>query len=360
MSNRPKIFGHLMTDVIRNGICVSCGSCEAACPIISIEIQEGTPKLVGLCIACGMCYGNCPATEFDVTGMENLVFSRVRKKDELEIGVHTAIYAVRAKEKEVLDRCQDGGAVSAILIHFLSEEGDGVVATGLKKGAVWVSNPVVASTKNSVLDCAGTKYTSSPTITGVSSAIKEHGKKKIAVVGTPCQIRGLRKLEKGSFSNTEIENVVDLKIGLFCMETFGYPSFMEFLRNEGVDASKVKKFEIKSGRFIAHVEGEDDYKVKLSRVKKSVRPCCHGCDDFSSEFSDISVGNVGTPDGWSTVIVRTKRGEKALNSAANSGFIEIMPIEKGSSETDIIFKLANKKKREARNDSFALTGAVTI
>ena len=347
MSARPKIFGHLMTEVIRKGTCVSCGSCAAVCPVKSIELDAGTPKLVGLCVACGMCHANCPVAEFDEPEMEELVYGRAREEGEAVLGVHTGIYAVKAKDGAVLERCQDGGAVSALLVGFLSEGGDGAVVTGLEEDATWVAKPVVASSKEEVLACAGTKYTSSPTLVGVGSAVSDYAREKVAVVGTPCQMRGLSKVTTGEKADAKIRDAVDLRIGLFCMETFNHGSFMEYLENEGVDASKVEKFEIKSGRFIAHTGSGDPYSVKLSKVKDNVRPCCHSCGDFTSEFADLSVGNVGTPDGWSTVIVRNERGDAALKSAEKAGLVEVKPLQGDDKELDIVSKLAVKKRKDA-------------
>jgi coenzyme F420 hydrogenase subunit beta len=348
MSGRPKIFGHLMTEVIRKGTCVSCGSCVAVCPVNSIEMEAGTPKLVGLCVACGMCHANCPSAEFDVAEMEKLVFGQTRGEEEADIGVHRVIHAVRAKDSAILEHAQDGGAVSALLKQFLSEGGDGAVVTGKEEESVWVAKPVVASSEQEVLGSSGTKYTSSPTLVGVSSAISEYAKEKLAVVGTPCQMRGLSKIVTGEFSDAKIRDAVDLKVGLFCMETFNHASFIEFLKNEGIDASEVDKFEIKSGRFIANKGGEEVYNVKLSKVKKLVRPCCHGCGDFSSEFADLSVGNVGSPDGWSTVIVRTQRGEDALKAVEEADLVEVKPVEEGKAWLGLIKRLAKKKRRDAR------------
>jgi len=347
MSARPKIFGHLMTEVIRKGTCVSCGSCAAVCPVKSIELDAGTPKLVGLCVACGMCHANCPSVGFDESDMDNLVFGRTRDEDETVLGVHTAIYAVKAKDEAVLASCQDGGAVSALLINFLSEGGDAAVVTGLEEDAVWVAKPVVASNKGEILASAGTKYTSSPTLVGVGSAVSDYAREKIAVVGTPCQMRGLSRVVTGKKADAKIRDAVDLKIGLLCMETFDHGSFIEYLEGEGVDASKVSKFEIKSGRFIAHTGSDEPYSVKLSKVKDNVRSCCHSCGDFTSEYADISVGNVGTPDGWSTVIVRNERGDAALKAAEKAGLIEVKPLQKDDKDLGIVTKLGKKKRKDA-------------
>jgi len=348
MSSRPKIFGHLMAEVIRKGLCVTCGACAAVCPVKSITIETGTPTLVGLCIACGMCYSNCPQIEFDIAGLEENVFGRRRTDEEAEIGVTQAFYAIRSLENEVVERSQDGGAVTAILSQFLAEGGECAVVAGLEAGKIWVPKPKVALSKDEVIEGAGTKYTPSPTLLGVDSAIYEHMKQKIAVVGTPCQMKALRLVESGDYTDTRLRDAISLRLGLFCMETFDYNSFMEFLEKEGVDASEVTKFDIKKGRFIAWKDGESLYDVKLSRVKEFVRPCCGVCDDFSAEFSDLSIGNVGSPDGWSTVIVRTERGEMAVRAAENGGLIEVKPLEEVKPGLKSVVRLASIKRKEAK------------
>jgi coenzyme F420 hydrogenase subunit beta len=295
-----------------------------------------------------MCYENCPSADFNIEEMERTVFGRSRGELESEIGVHSDMYAVRAKNEDILEKCQDGGAVSAILFNFLSEAGDGAVVAGLEEGSIWVPKPLVVSSEKEVIEAAGTKYTSSPTLIGVASAIKENDKKKVAVVGTPCQMKALRKVETGDFNDAWIKDRVDLKLGLFCMETFSHPSLMEFLEKEGVEPSQVEKFEIKSGRFIAHQKDGETYRARLRKVKELVRPCCHGCDDFSSEFADIAIGNVGSPNGWSTVVVRTKKGEEALKAAEKNGLLEVKQIEEGKKGMGIILKLASMKRSQAQ------------
>ena len=42
---------------------------------------------------------------------------------------------------------------------------------------------------------------------------------------------------------------------------------------------------------------------------------CDECADFLGRSADLSVGSVGSMDGWSSVLVRTDRGRRALDNA---------------------------------------------
>jgi coenzyme F420 hydrogenase subunit beta len=279
--------------------------------------------------------------------MEEKVFGRTRTENEAAIGVHKAIYAVKAMPDEILGRAQDGGAVTAILTQFISGTGDGAVIAGVEEDRPWAAKPIVVTTKEGILEGAGTKYTNSPSLVGVASAIQEYALNKIALVGTPCQMKGIRNIETDPWSDDRIKDIVALRIGLFCMETFDYPSFMEYLEGHGIDAAKVDKFEIKGGRFIAIQDGEVIHKVKLAAVKGLIRQCCHTCGDFSAEFADLSVGNVGSKNGWSTVIVRTDVGEEALEAAKNAGLVEVKSLDEGKRGLALVEKLANMKRKDA-------------
>jgi coenzyme F420 hydrogenase subunit beta len=350
LSDKVKIFGHLLKDVVRENICVGCDACVAVCPVDAIALEGGAPKIVGKCSACGNCYSVCPRTDFEATKMEEKIFGRARSSEEADLGIVRKAYAVRALRPDIRERCQDGGAVTAVLVQFLKEGGESVVVAGLEKDKPWTPVPVAASTEEEVVENAGTKYTASPTILGVKNAVKKEGKRKIAVVGTPCQVRALRRVEFLDQKQEGLPKAEYLNIGLFCMETLNQEGLLEYLRSEGIDPSKVTKFEIKSGKFIAHRMGEPPYEVKLKRVKHLVRPCCHVCTDFTSEFSDLSVGNVGSPDGWSTVLVRTEKGERALKAAEKAGLVEVQPLEEGEKGIGFVVRLA-KMKRKVETES---------
>lgn len=332
-----------MAEVIREKLCVSCGGCAAVCPLNSIEMAGPNPRLISLCTTCGMCYNNCPRTEFKVEELKNKIFGEMKKISE--IGFYRDLFAVRALDGRILKRCQDGGAVTAVLLNFLSQGGAAIVA-GFKKGEVWEPQPLVARGLEELLEAAGTKYTPSPTLLGVASAVKEHMVKRVAVVGTPCQVRGIRRIQLGEHSEAQLSRGLDLVIGLFCMETFDHGKLMEFLSSRGINPKEICKFDIKRGRFLAYGgDRESLLRVKLKEMEGLVRECCHHCVDFSAELADISVGNVGSPDGWSTVIMRSERGEEAIRGAEKEGLIEVRALDEVKPGIEAVVKLS-KSKRE--------------
>jgi coenzyme F420 hydrogenase subunit beta len=344
LSQAKKTFQDLKKHIIDTELCVSCGTCEALCPVNVINLVDSVPTLIGKCIECGICYANCPVAGFNEEEMDEKLFGRNRKHEEELTGIYQNAYSAKATKEEIHEKAQDGGVVSALLIQFMREGGDGVIVAGLDEEKIWLPKPVIAKTPEEIIRAAGTKYTPSPTMLGVKKAVKELNLNKIAVVGTTCQMRGLSLATNGPLRNKKIADAVDLKIGLFCMETFGYESFMKYLKDNNVDPGMVTKFEIKKGRFYAWAGDEYLLRAKLSEVKTLVRPTCNFCRDFTSEYSDISVGNVGSSAGYSTVIVRTDKGKAILESAIKSGLIEAELIEDFDKGETLVHKLAETKK----------------
>ena len=345
MSQPKKTYNDLKTNIINAGRCVSCGTCEAVCPVNAIELKETIPQLIGNCIECGICYGNCPPASFNEADMEQRVFGRTHKPEETLTGIYTKAYQARSTQEDIHEKAQDGGVVTALLTQFLDDGGDGVIVAGLETDKIWVPKPVVAQTREEVIKAAGTKYTPSPALKAVKQAVKEMKLEKIAVVGTTCQMRGLSLATVGPLKNKKIADVVALKIGLFCMETFNYESYMQYLRENDVEPGIVTKFEIKNGRFYAWNGEERLHRAKLAKVKPLIRSSCEYCNDFASEYSDISVGNVGSEAGYSTVIVRNEKGQKILDAALKSGLIEATSIPDFEKGETLVHKLAEMKKK---------------
>lgn len=163
------------------------------------------------------------------------------------------------------------------------------------------------------------------------------------MVGTPCQILAATKM--GKFMD---EFPVDLKIGLFCMENFSYSYMKEMLKEYDTDMDDVKQFRIEKGHLWLYKKDGKVIKIPLDKAKKCMRKNCQVCMDFTSEQSDVSVGSVGSPEGWSTVVIRTDKGLKLVEAAENDNYIETKSMSEGGLK--IMEKLANEKKNENKTE----------
>ncbi|HID05958.1 MAG TPA: coenzyme F420 hydrogenase subunit beta, partial [Armatimonadetes bacterium] len=110
----------------------------------------------------------------------------------------------------------------------------------------------------------------------------------------------------------------------------------------------VGKFAITKGRFVViGTDGETMLNVPIKRLKKYARQACHYCEDFTALLADLSVGSVGSPEGWSTVIVRTELGERVFKGMVEKGYVEAKPIEEVKPGLPLVAKLAESKREEA-------------
>ena len=329
-------FGDLEHKVITPEICCKCGACEAFCP--RIEHKENRPTLIEYDPLCGLCFAYCPRTFFEPGKYENKLFGRSKSQDEM-LGIFRK--AVSVQSNKTKSKIQDGGAVTGLLVHALQE---GIIdcAVVTDKDGDWRTIPKVARTSEEIIGAAGTKYTISNSIIAVQEAI-EKGCKKIGFVGTPCQIQALRKAQLLDEPYELGQERIVLLIGLFCMENFDYDALMEGLVKGifGLLPKDVERFEIKKGMFRVIDKDGKSHEIKLEETDKFTFIGCGPCFDFSSELADISVGSVGSPDGWSTVLIRTESGQTLYDSALNAGDIKENALsEKGLTLTN---KLASNK-----------------
>ena len=153
---------------------------------------------------------------------------------------------------------------------------------------------------------------------------------RIAMVGTPCEIMAASKLQHYT------DSPIDVKLGLFCMENFSYKYFENLLKEYDLTMNDIEKFRIEKGFVFLFLKNKETVKIPLSVAKRIIRKNCNICVELTSETSDISIGSIGSDDGWSTLIIRTEKGEEIVNGALEQEFIESKEL------TEPQFKLLNR------------------
>ena len=168
-----------------------------------------------------------------------------------------------------------------------------------------------------------------------------HQDNKVAMVGTPCQIIAAGKMNH--FQDVLGESPVDIKVGLFCMENFSYHYLNQLLEEHDIQLKDVAECRVEKGHMWFYLTDGQVLKIPLKEAKT-----CEVCMDYTSELSDLSVGSVGSPAGWSTVIARTVKGLELLQKAEEDNYIETRPLT--DSGLELIKKLSNQKKEENKKE----------
>ncbi|MFX0092938.1 MAG: Coenzyme F420 hydrogenase/dehydrogenase, beta subunit C-terminal domain [Candidatus Hodarchaeota archaeon] len=296
--------------VIETGQCSACGACVASCDENALKMIEGQPELVGKCTACGICLHQCPKTK---TTPEQL------------IGEFEAVYKGKTGLSELVQRGQDGGSVTSLLIYLLREKLiDAAIVTQKSKEEPWKPQPTIVTSEEELLKASGSIYCQSQAVGKLLDAIKS-GYRSVAFVGTPCNIDAVTKMQNSPYGVVRLfmrSNV--LKIGLFCMDAFTYERLIPFLQEKDIDINDVTKMQISKGQFIVEVGDPENPKSwpihEMDQIRKA---SCMLCSDLTAENADISIGSVGSPKGYNTIIARTGLGREILEDAADNGYLEL-------------------------------------
>ena len=328
--------------VVTKEICSGCAACVLVCPFGCLEYFEERPNLIKKCEACGICPKVCPRLDFPQATLEKLTFDRERLPAE-EFGVYKRLVIAQATDQDILENCQDGGVVSALLTYAMRNGIiDSAVVSATTPEKPWFPVPRLITTPQEVLESAGTKYTYSPNLLALQEAVKQK-RKAVAFVSTPCQIQSIRKIE--AFPLKKYSSIINFTIGLMCTESFTYSGLMQKHIQQilGMNLNEVKKINIKGKVLVTSNSGEVKA-IPLQEAKQYTRKGCLPCTDFSAEFADISTGGLGL-NGWTFTIIRTKKGQEIFEAAETAGAIRTRPVEEEKASLDLLVKLSRRKRK---------------
>ncbi|HUZ11123.1 MAG TPA: Coenzyme F420 hydrogenase/dehydrogenase, beta subunit C-terminal domain [Acidimicrobiales bacterium] len=337
-------FWELESGVIDADRCIQCGTCVAVCPSNSIGFDKDTnlPELVKMCTGCSLCWDFCPRAGLryealwppsTVTEDAEVVVPDVRS-DSSDVywkitggppadglGAVLEQYAARAAARS--DAVQDGGAVTALLTALLaSGEIDGALVSkpSTDPDEPWKGVATIATTAEEIAAASGSFYNQTMALAALDpSGYALPAKPRLAVVGTPCEIQGIRAMQARRWSTgAHRVDAVVLTIALLCTKSFDYEALLlrELRDRRAVDLDRVSKVDVIRGRMIVEYrDGEVAVDEPVKRFHGAALKGCDECADFLGRSADLSVGSVGSMDGWTSVLVRTERGRAAFQQA---------------------------------------------
>ncbi len=288
-----------LNKIVDTDLCAKCGTCSVVCPNDLVKFQE-RPYISEDCLrkGNGMCLEVCPRM---VTGAYD-TRNRLNSYEEYH-------YAKSDIEG------QSGGVVTKLLQCLLDDgEIDGAVVVGANE---WKPVSMIVTSAEGLFKNGNTSK-SKYAISSLQAIRKagEMGLEKIAVVGLPCQVAGLRNIqyhkyiskhgaERGKNGKPAKIPKIEYIFGLFCTEKFEYSELADKVNSLDISMDDVVKCDVKGKNFIVST-ADEDYPIGLNEINASAG--CLMCRDFDGELADISFGDKGSPNGFSTVIIRTDKG----------------------------------------------------
>jgi coenzyme F420 hydrogenase subunit beta len=335
-------------------ICTRCGCCVAVCPqgCISIDSRAFAVRGEG-CIHCGSCEQVCPGGGIDLQTSGRSLFDGTHYFEGM--GWVRNAYTAYSTDKKTRKTGTSGGVVTSLLEYLLdSEIIDGVLVVTFDTDQPWTTRYILATSKEEVVKGAQTKYQ----ITPVEDSLHQIPQERIAVVGLPCMIQGMRKLQK-----TAVGKKIILLLGLFCWVHMEQEATTCLLRKLHCKKADVETIEYRSGDYlggfkITDIHGNVDF---LEKECYNLLPLlyaperCTICADFTNELADISFGDaksVQSEKGHTFVLSRSELGQQAMDECQKNGLIAVTPCSveeiRDSERSALLFKKGAMERIEKK------------
>lgn len=325
-------WDELLAEVISPALCSYCMACIDECRrdgpnAITLE-DEAFRFNEDACTRCGLCYVVCP----EVRRLDGLVVDACAVEAGA-IGSVRRVASAVTRDAAIKKRSADGGVVTSLLLYLL-ESGriDGALLS--LKGSPWLRKPFIARTPEEILEASGFRTGRHGTIAGRSEQITsiqllqflrqvfregDGDTGRIAVVGTPCEIYTLRKMQAAHVAPADS---LEYMIGLLCYENLSLDGWRwaRFEEVAGISVNDIVGMNMRDDLVVSLRSG-DTRLVDLDLLSQVVSANCLRCVDFTARFSDLSVGNVGSEPGFNTVVTRTEKGDEAYAGAIADGYL---------------------------------------
>ena len=352
-----KTFQDLIKEVHEKGICQECGGCTSFCSaafekVIGFKKPNSPPEYVNkdACLECGICYYLCPQTHI----LDNELNKTYKFTDfkSMPLGHFEDIFSCQSTDPDFLKYGTDGGVVNSIINYMIEKKLiDGAIVA--KVQGPFSREAMFAGDKMDLIKGSGLKLEISTQLDEIQNfctytrsipQLNHYKFKKLAIVGTPCQIYTIRCMQNLGVTPSEY---IEICLGLFCYHNFLFDKsqIKRFEKDFDVKFDNITKINIKEDLILKiDTEGRVVH-IPFEKVVDYVRPACFSCADFTNVYSDISFGGLGSPDKYTTVIPRTEKGIKLFRKVLGEEIIKNLVFKAPEKENmkELITKFSHSK-----------------
>jgi len=327
---KTKTFRDLDEEVIRAGLCLGCAGCTVFCSagrLNALEVdKEGVPRYAdeAKCLKCGICYLICPLT----SDLDAEVRRRYGWRPP--IGAYRSITSARTTDRALSEVPAEDGVALSLLLYMLENY---VIQGALlaREETPFRCEPLLATTREALVRPFGAPQvdrahleqpahysTSAPILSAVEHMRDEL--RCVAMVGTPCQVRTIRKAQCLGVSPA---HVIGYVVGQFCMQGLAFDAAgKDDLEDRlGVALSDIEAVGVEEELSLALRDGTV-LRVPYQEAEGLAHLACLLCTEFANDYADIAIGRMGSPPGYATLLIRTEKGSRVYNGALSQGYIE--------------------------------------
>lgn len=348
-------------EVIKSDLCIGCGICSIDQATNGMKFSKkndcfvpANTRIANRSLANKI----CPGKGYQIIGDADKLYSGTSKYD-IDLGYFKNFTGAHSTNKEILQNASSGGVLTSLLIYLLQAKiVERVSVTKFICDTEGVrTKTFLTSNISDILSAQGSKYCP----TNVSELLEQltSFKGKVAVVGTPCVIAGIRNIQKEIPSL--IVSKIELMISNFCGGFKSYRNIRRLAEIHNMDYKNLKHFRFRGGgqpgslRCVSNdgIEAQTPYPKYVGLTGQSKMYRCHVCVDATGELADISCGDAWIPrfendeNPWSVVLTRSTNAFEIINAMAEKNLITTAEMTIDEVKLSQRFNLKSKKTRQA-------------
>lgn len=256
---------------------------------------------------------------------------------------------VKATNPEILEKAENGGAVTSLLKFLLESNTVEGVLNIKKEKDVYDGIPTFTTDPDELIETAGSLHCA-PTM--ISDIIARHLKdEKIAVTTKPCDAMAIDEIIKRCGINRDNVYMIGLNCGGTVQPIVAEKMIKLFY---DIDPEEVVSEEINKGKFIVELADGTEKSVKIDDLEDEGygrRENCQRCELKIPRKADVACGNWGSSKGYTFVEINTPKGEQLIQNAIDNGYIEAKEasekqIKIRKKVENIMIKMAKKTQKK--------------
>ena len=334
-------------------LCTSCEICSAACPMEAITMEDKfgnfLPKVDDeKCTKCALCLEICPGINIDPFELRH-----EKTSDNTFNGPCLGSYTAYSNYPEIRKNSASGGLITTLITELINNNDfDAAFVLDFDKFDGKLARLKATDNINEIFKAAKSKYIPA-SVYNVIKTLEKGDNKRYIIVGTSCQIYGIKKFTK----NFDMPDDDHLFLGLFCEKTLCFNIIRYFEDAYRKPKERLIKFEFRTkekygwpgNSKIYFDSGRDiiiDRSVRIRLKTFFQLNRCLFCYDKLNKSADISFGDCyiageGDFNGKSSVIVRTEKGKQTFDKYSYLFNVEKVDVDEIRKSQHLMDKMEN-------------------